>query len=64
MTAFEGMHIGRSFGDVHTIEDNCPCPKAPCGLVYRDQVSPDCTQHVGTKTIRQAHTEDECPAKE
>lgn len=63
MTGFDGMHIGRSFGDLHPIEDECPCPQEPCGLVSKDKIDPSCTQHVGTKTIRQAHLESECPAK-
>lgn len=52
------LHIGRAWGG-HAIEDDCPCHQAACGLV--DEVSPDCDQHTG-RTIRQAHSDDECPA--
>jgi hypothetical protein len=58
---FEG-HIGRSWNG-HPLEDECPCPKAPCGLVLGAERSPDCEQHDGTRTIRQAHDEKDCPAK-
>jgi hypothetical protein len=57
-------HIGRSFpGLTPDIEAACPCPKAPCGLVIREQVTPACDQHhvSAAKTIRQTHTADECP---
>lgn len=55
-------HIGRSWED-HPLEDACPCPKEPCGLVDRDKAVPECLHHPVTryKTIRQGHYEDECP---
>jgi hypothetical protein len=59
-------HIGRSWpGDTH-IEDTCPCPQEPCGLVDMTKASPDCDQHhVGgahyAKTIRQGHRAERCP---
>jgi hypothetical protein len=55
-------HIGRSFADTH-LEDKCPCPKAACGLVPRDQVVEECGQHHWTsaKTIRQSHPAAACP---
>jgi len=55
-------HIGRSFADTH-LEDKCPCPKAACGLVPRDQVVAECGQHHWTaaKTIRQSHPAEACP---
>lgn len=54
-------HIGRSFTG-HEIEDNCPCFKAPCGLVA--DVAPDCPQHApeAVHTIRQSHPAFLCPA--
>lgn len=58
-----GNHIGRSW-TTHEIEDNCPCPKAPCGLVIQDQVDPTCTEHPwqACKSMRQSHPADRCPA--
>ncbi|WP_052479933.1 hypothetical protein [Streptomyces sp. NBRC 110035] len=59
-------HIGRSFlGMRPDIEDSCPCPKAPCGLVIADEASPECGQHhwSAAKTMRQSHPADECPAE-
>ncbi len=57
-----GTHIGRSWTS-HHIEDNCPCPQAPCGLVITDEISDQCSQHhwSATKTTRQSHPADQCP---
>ena len=57
-------HIGRSWTG-HHIEDACPCPKAPCGLVDAMTIDPDCNQHSMTaaKSIRQMHRADDCPAQ-
>lgn len=55
-------HVGRSFSG-HPLEDDCPCEKAPCGLVVWGS-NEDCPQHgvkMG-KTIRQGHFEADCPA--
>lgn len=60
------FHIGRSW-TTHPIEDECPCGKAPCGLVDDKLISPDCDQHTlgAAKTMRQMHPADACPtAKE
>lgn len=57
-------HIGRSFpGLTPDIETACPCPKAPCGLVIREQVTEKCRQHhwSAAKTMRQSHPADRCP---
>lgn len=56
-------HIGRSWAG-HEIEDACPCPKAPCGLVDPDKANPDCEHHPLTrsKSMRQGHPADQCPA--
>jgi hypothetical protein len=55
-------HIGRSWQGTR-LEDDCPCPKAPCGLVIMDQQDPECPQHALTeaKTIRQTHRVEDCP---
>lgn len=56
------IHYGRSFGTGRWLEDDCPCPKAPCGLVVGEP-SNECDQHplVYFKTIRQTHRESNCP---
>lgn len=55
-------HVGRSFTDTR-LEDSCPCPKAPCGLVISDQIVPDCPEHPWQrgKTMRQGHVPEDCP---
>jgi len=47
----------------HDIEDACPCPQEPCGLVSAP--APDCPQHSLTagKSIRQSHPAEICPAR-
>lgn len=59
----ESMHIGRTFDDTR-LEDDCPCPKEPCGLVRADRLNADCMQHpmLRQKTIRQSHPSFRCPA--
>lgn len=64
-TAGAGDHIGRSFpGMTNDIEANCPCPKAPCGLVIQDEVTDVCREHhwSAAKSIRQSHPADRCSA--
>jgi hypothetical protein len=58
-------HIGRSWSG-SPLEDECPCPKAPCGLVLEDQTAPGCPQHAPErcKTMRQRHSEEECPGSQ
>lgn len=56
-------HIGRGWGNVPTwCEDECPCPKAACGLVIFTAVDPGCPQHAftATKTIRSTHLASDC----
>lgn len=55
-------HIGRAWSG-HDIEDECPCSQGPCGLVLQDKTDPNCGQHASTKTTRQGHPENECPAE-
>lgn len=57
----EHMHIGRSWDGPGPMEADCPCHKAPCGLV--DTPSPACDQHPWThyRTIRTAHRACTCP---
>ena len=58
------FHIGRSWSG-HPLEDGCPCPKAPCGLVDVDRTDPACLEHPAErgKSIRQSHSASACPAK-
>lgn len=67
MTPFDWSHahIGRSFGDGRDIEQTCPCPIEPCGLVRADRAVDRCTQHgfLKGKTIRQSHAQADCPAR-
>jgi hypothetical protein len=55
-------HIGRSWVG-HDVEDNCPCPQAPCGLVDVEDVDPDCSHHpaLRAKSMRQGHHAEDCP---
>ena len=58
------MHVGRSWSG-NSLEDTCPCPKAPCGLAIMDSGVnfEKCPEHGwrSAKTIRQAHVEECCP---
>lgn len=65
MADWMNYHIGRSWNG-HRLEDACPCPQEPCGLVARANVVPDCPQHGlrACKTIRQSHTPANCPGEE
>lgn len=58
------MHVGRSWTGTE-LEDACPCPKQPCGLVVPAEAAEECTQHPPkrVKTIRQAHPADRCPGR-
>jgi hypothetical protein len=53
-------HVGRSWTG-HDIEDRCPCPKAPCGLVEQRSLTGGCDEHNGRQTMRQGHAADRCP---
>lgn len=57
-----GLHVGRAFTGTD-LEDSCPCPKAPCGLVIQDMADPACDQHPidAAKTMRQIHRARLCP---
>ena len=56
------VHIGRSWSDTR-LEDECPCPKEPCGLVRMGSTDPACTEHPWQRnqTMRQIHTARACP---
>lgn len=58
-----GWHFGRSFGGAGHLEESCPCPKAPCGLVVMNEWDPECLQHPPerVKTIRSSHAPEDCP---
>ncbi|MEO3860917.1 hypothetical protein [Acrocarpospora sp. B8E8] len=60
-----GTHRGRSWSG-HPLEDECPCPQEPCGLVDPGNAAPDCVQHGRNhpaKTMRQGHAADDCPGE-
>ena len=54
-------HIGRSWPPASPIEDNCPCPKAPCGLVIAGSAICDQHHYRNGRTMRQIHYPDNCP---
>lgn len=56
------LHYGRSWSGTD-LEDDCPCGKAPCGLVDSLLVDENCPQHAvgASKTIRQLHYNIFCP---
>lgn len=59
------LHVGRGF-EGNDLERDCPCGKAPCGLVDSRLVDQDCVEHGDrfTKTLRQMHTPNQCPANQ
>lgn len=58
----EPRHVGRSWAG-HDIEDSCPCPKEPCGLVDLTRADPRCGEHplAAGRTMRQGHAASVCP---
>lgn len=61
MSMPENFHMGRSWSG-HWIEDECPCPQEPCGLVSYDKVVESCPQHYygRAKTMRSIHLSGDC----
>lgn len=62
--SWRSIHIGRSFPGIYHVEENCPCPQLPCGLVeINHAVEIDCPEHnpVHAKTFRSNHRADQCP---
>lgn len=53
------FHVGRSWRGPGHLEEDCPCEKAPCGLVAERH--PDCDAHDLSKTIRVSHRAEDCP---
>lgn len=62
MTIRFGQHCARAWTGT-AIEQSCPCPKEPCGLVDPGRAHPDCLHHPlkRGKSFRQIHSEDHCP---
>lgn len=54
-------HVGRAWSGTD-IEDACPCPQEPCGLVSMNSADPSCEQHRPDKTTRQVHASSQCPS--
>jgi len=63
VTTLAVNHVGRSWAG-HELEDDCPCPKAPCGLVSQDEAAEECSEHhwSAAKSMRQGHPANRCPA--
>jgi hypothetical protein len=56
-------HVGRYWPDMFpALENQCPCPKAPCGLAV-PVVEIPCMQHHGQEPLRQVHHVDQCRKK-
>jgi hypothetical protein len=57
-----GFHIGRSW-EGHEIEDECPCPQEPCGLIDLGRAVDECDQHnpLKARSTRQGHSLANCP---
>ncbi|WP_329474182.1 hypothetical protein OIE75_41075 (plasmid) [Streptomyces sp. NBC_01723] len=55
-----GDHVGRHFTGTR-LEAVCPCPTAPCGLVYADRIRSDCPDHAHARSMRQSHVVRNCP---
>lgn len=55
-------HMGRSWWPQHFLEDECPCPKEPCGLVDMEKAVPECPEHWfhRAKSMREFHDEEHC----
>ena len=56
------LHVGRSWTS-HPLEDECPCPQEPCGLIAMSKIVAECPQHAlgAAKTFRQTHMPENCP---
>ena len=64
MSYWNHSHISRGWPGQTHIEDACPCPQEPCGMVAYSRISPECDQHPPSrsKTIRDSHPAAICPA--
>ena len=64
MSFWNNSHISRGWPGHTHMEDACPCPQEPCGLVAFSRIDPSCTEHPPSrsKTIRNSHPASECPA--
>lgn len=53
--------MGRAWSG-HAIEDTCPCPQEPCGLIDVDRADEKCKEHgwYAFKTMRQGHKAEDC----
>lgn len=61
MTMPKDFHMGRSWSG-HHMEDECPCPQEPCGLIARENAVESCPQHYfgRAKTMRSIHRAEDC----
>lgn len=62
--SWQDLHVGRSFKGIYRMEESCPCPQLPCGLVDMGKaIEIDCPEHspIHAKTIRTTHQANQCP---
>lgn len=59
---WDDSHVGRAWSGTD-IEDACPCPQEPCGLVRMGTADPSCEQHQPIQTVRQVHAGSKCPGE-
>jgi hypothetical protein len=61
---FDSWHMSRGWPGHTHVEDACPCPQEPCGMVAYGRIDPHCQEHPPErgKTIRDSHPASLCPA--
>lgn len=59
------MHVGNVPAPEHFLEDKCPCPQSPCGLIAFNDINEDCPYHSETagKRVKQAHLPEDCKSE-
>lgn len=63
------LHVGRhwpsEYGKRGTLEEECPCPTEPCGMIAESKIDPECPQHSmkAGRTIRASHYAVDCPGE-
>ncbi len=56
-------HVSRHWSGPGPLEEDCPCPKEPCGFVAGDRADWECDQHHWrfAKSMRSGHSPENCP---
>jgi hypothetical protein len=59
------MHVSRHWTGPGAREEECPCPKEPCGFVDTAKAVPECQEHPPNrcKSIRDSHWIEQCPGR-